>query len=193
MKERVRITFGGVEFSGIKHGDDHITVPVPAFRKILAARQFAVKLAYDIEHDGCGRRDRFNEHVGAGQVAAWCQQQLSWMASTGRPHLLYFRPSEGTVTYCPHSNESYTLRPATEYMSYAVDAAGELLHCGPHRFAVLDQPTIEAFVAEWERWAATIAAEHPDCGTAKSMGRTTAVRVHPVGHPEQCREFRLAI
>lgn len=109
-KGRRRIGFAGMEFSGVVHSETHITVPLPALMKLLRARAVAPHCCYDIEHDGDGRNDRY--HFDIQRVAQWCDRELKMLrASIRRPWLLYF---DGQVIhYCPHSNLSYELQPAT--------------------------------------------------------------------------------
>ena len=111
-KPRVQVTFAGVTFSGFQHSDRHISVPVPALVKMLQRRAVAAHCCYDIEHDGNGEYDRFNQDVAAERLAAWCDRELGFLAPLGRPWLLYYEPTadgSGVVHYCPHCNLSYEL------------------------------------------------------------------------------------
>lgn len=107
---RVALTFAGVTFSGHRHSATHVTVPVPAFKKMLRSGKVMPRLCYDIEHDGNGSNDRFGQSVDA---RAFCESALKSLERMGRPWLLYLAPaSEGArvvLHYCPHSNLSYTL------------------------------------------------------------------------------------
>ena len=121
MKERRRIRFAGIEFSGTVHAEGHITVPVPVLCKLLRARSVAPHCCYDIEHDGAGDRD--NYHFDIQRVADWCDRELRMLrGSIRRPWLLYF---DGQVIhYCPHSNLSYELREASNQLAPDSDAEG---------------------------------------------------------------------
>ena len=108
MTTRQRLTFAGVTFTGHAHSTSHVSVPVPAFRKMLASGKLRPHLSYDIEHDGNGTYDRFNEDVRA---EAFCAETLKRLEHAGRPWLLYLNPAsdgaEPVLHYCPHSNLSY--------------------------------------------------------------------------------------
>ena len=104
MATRIRTTFAGVTFSGFAHGENHISVPTPAFRKILATGNVTAHLRYDIEHDGNGEHDLFNKDA---QVDAIRQEFDRWHGD--RPWLLYLEPNKSILHYCPHSNRSYEL------------------------------------------------------------------------------------
>jgi hypothetical protein len=80
----------------------------------------------------------------------------------------------------------------TQYQCWALSREGVLLSAGPRRFERVGPSVIRKYVADWEQWADTIAAEHPDCSTAKSRRRTTFVCIHPIGKPEEKQSFRLA-
>ena len=83
-------------------------------------------------------------------------------------------------------------KPKYNLMTYGIDAAGTMVHCGPRRHrGRFGQAAAQRLQDEWERWADTIAARSPDCPTAQARGQTVAVRVHPIGKPELCREFRI--
>ena len=105
---RMRVSFAGVEFTGHAHSPEHVTVPVPAFKKMLAGGRLKPRLAYDIEHDGDGSNDRFGEDVRA---EAFCREALKRFEWQGRPWLLYLAPARdganAVLHYCPHSNLSY--------------------------------------------------------------------------------------
>jgi len=110
-KERPRVTFAGFTFATIQHGERHLTVTVPTLRKLLRARAVCAHLAYDIEHDGNGQYDRYNQDIE--KVAEWCDRQIEWLAATyHRPWLLYYDPQTETIHYCPHSNLAYQLHAA---------------------------------------------------------------------------------
>ena len=128
-KERRRVTFAGVTFSGIVWGgqapyDNYVTVPVPAFRKMLAGGKLSPHLNFDIEHDGNGSYDTFNKDIEAERVRAWCDEQLKRLEWLGRPHLLYLDLSgeKPVMGYSVHSNLSYRVSEA-EVSEPAVEAA----------------------------------------------------------------------
>ncbi len=81
-----------------------------------------------------------------------------------------------------------------EYQLWACDRKGELLHAGVQK---IDRETrihggfIRKYVQDWERWADTIAAKWPGCGTAGARRRTFRVFIHPVGWENRpyLREF----
>ena len=118
-KERRVVTFAGVTFSGIVWGgqtpyDNYVTVPVPAFRKMLMAGNLKPHLDFDIEHDGGGDYDVFSQDVEAERVRGWCDEQLKRLEWLGRPHLLYLNTngSKPIMGYSVHSNLSYTVSEA---------------------------------------------------------------------------------
>jgi len=114
-KERKRVTFGRFEFSGFVHGDNHVSVPVSALKKILTTRQVAIHLVCDIEHDGNGEFDRFHQNVEQSKVAEWCDRELRSLAQhVRRPWLLYIDPTTSVISYNPHSNLAYELSPLCE-------------------------------------------------------------------------------
>ncbi len=100
MAIRVEANFAGVNFSGFQHGQDMITVPRPAFLKILQGGKVRVWLAADIEHDGNGANDRYGGDV---DPLAIVKDSLTW----GRPWLLYLNPVKQRIVYCPHMNLHY--------------------------------------------------------------------------------------
>ena len=109
--QRPRITFAGVTFAGYQHGPGHITVPVSALKKLLRARLVRPHLSFDIEHDGDGRGDCYNQDIE--KVAEWCDRQTERLENHyRRPWLLYYSPTEDVIHYCPHSNLSNILTPA---------------------------------------------------------------------------------
>jgi hypothetical protein len=69
---------------------------------------------------------------------------------------------------------------AVEYQTWAVDAEGNLIHCGPRTWRRVAPWVIRRYVNKWERWADKIAREHPDCPTAQSRRRQARVAVQPI-------------
>lgn len=70
--------------------------------------------------------------------------------------------------------------PLVEYQLWALDRSGEVLHAGCHALPRLSRRVLRQYVAQWEAWADTVAAESPDCGTARSRRRTVYVLAYPV-------------
>jgi hypothetical protein len=98
MATRVRVTFAGVDYSGFDRGDGRVSVPLPAFRKILDSGKVRCVKTSD-HHDDC-------EDSGLGAVMP---AKVREALELGEPTLLYVSADRSVVRFCPHRNLSYDI------------------------------------------------------------------------------------
>lgn len=112
MAQRVRAEFAGVSFSGFQHSDNHITVPVPAFRKMLATGRLRGRRAYSLTDDYAFDASNDNGRWEGIEDFRWLlDQDYRW---GHRPWLLQLDPESRVLHYCWHSNEAYEMVEATK-------------------------------------------------------------------------------
>jgi len=112
MKKRVRVSFGNVEFSGYQSESGLITVPRPAFVKILRKGQVKIRRDYSYTDDyawdnanNFGKRDNIDP---AALLSDSFHRHV--LLEGGRFHgLIWLDPKRGELHYSPHSAESYTI------------------------------------------------------------------------------------
>jgi len=116
MSERVSIKFGGVEFKGIAHGKNHVTVPRPALVKILRAGKVIINRSYsytdDYLYDAANNYGK-REGIPPQAILNDPYHRHVLMESHHKPWLLCYNPEKHEICYCPHSNESYTIKEVT--------------------------------------------------------------------------------
>lgn len=98
MGARPRITFAGINFAAIDHGNGDLTVPVPAFRKILYFGRVKIKL---------NRRQDDQGPLGDQNQEPTPVDLLSYLDD--KPTLLYYNKKEKAIRFSPHRNLSFTL------------------------------------------------------------------------------------
>jgi hypothetical protein len=106
--QRTRITFAGVEFSGIVRGADYITVPAPALRKILNGGRCIAACDYRYTDDYAGDAA---DNFGKGPVS---NKTVEQSLDLGKPNLCYFSPKDGTIRFSPYQALAYTISELNE-------------------------------------------------------------------------------
>ena len=110
-KQRERVTFAGVTFSGIRNGSEGgITVPKPAFRKILQSGQAAIRCEgrytddyrFDLENDFGVTGWKPAVDLADELTRLWLEPGRS--VSCMR---ISFDPQRREVVFSPYSNLSY--------------------------------------------------------------------------------------
>lgn len=77
------------------------------------------------------------------------------------------------------------------YQTYGIDATGHLTHAGPNRVRRMNLRAAWRIQQSWERWRKRYLATHPgEYPLRTNTAPTVALRVHPVGQPQQCAEYR---
>lgn len=110
MAERTRFTFAGVEFSGFKSGNDRITVPTNALRKILESGRVRCHRNHYYTDDYAG--DAAN-NFGKGMVQP---SELVSDLELGKPWIcaIDLEQKPVTIRYSPMQSLSYTVYEVVE-------------------------------------------------------------------------------
>jgi hypothetical protein len=104
MPERVRCEFAGIKFTGFNYGSS-ITVPTPAFRKILQSGKVRARCRYSYTDDYAW--DMANDYGRRHSVSP--ARMLREVSSGRRPYLLYLEVEKNEIHYGTHCNECYVI------------------------------------------------------------------------------------
>lgn len=93
------VEFAGVKFTGDDRGDDHVSVRIDTFRKILNSGMVEVRLNYHNDDQG---------KVGDQDRKPTVEEVLESI-EMDKPNVLYYHPVSDTIRCSPHRNLSYTI------------------------------------------------------------------------------------
>lgn len=100
MPARLKITFAGITFSAVGRGGDvseFVTVPKPAFRKILASGKVKVVCNYNHTDEAAYRGP-------TGEV-----NPDTLLAEIEQDSRVTYKPQKGEMTFSPHGGKGYTI------------------------------------------------------------------------------------
>jgi len=81
----------------------------------------------------------------------------------------------------------------TEYQTYGIDAAGIVTHGGVTKAKRMTPRLARRIQREWEKWRIQYLADHPGDYPLRHCPPTVALRAHPLGRPQECREYRFRV